>query len=107
MAAPGAGRYRGLRRTAVDAWGESDAVDAFFATLEDPPQLRMLPVSPTPTAYRVKQTIEGGLMKSVKDVEAARRAITATIAEQRAPVLATVPEIAGSEAEVVRQPLPS
>ena len=40
---------------AVDAWGESDAVDAFFATLEDPPQLRMLPVSPTPTAYCVKQ----------------------------------------------------
>ena len=36
-------------------WGESDAVDEFLAGLDDPPQLRTLPSSPTPTAYFVKQ----------------------------------------------------
>ena len=39
---------------AVGNWGESDAVDEFFATLESPPQLQLLDTSPTPTAYCVK-----------------------------------------------------
>jgi len=39
---------------AVGNWGESDAVDEFFATLENPPRLQMLPSSPTPTAFCVK-----------------------------------------------------
>jgi predicted O-methyltransferase YrrM len=39
---------------AVGNWGEADAVDEFFATLETPPQLRMLATSPTPTAYCIK-----------------------------------------------------
>ncbi|MBT6276704.1 MAG: class I SAM-dependent methyltransferase [Chromatiales bacterium] len=41
---------------AVDNWGESDAVDEFFAGLATPaPRLRMLASSPTPTAYCVKE----------------------------------------------------
>ncbi len=39
---------------AVGNWGESDAVDEFFATLENPPILQMLESSATPTAYCVK-----------------------------------------------------
>ena len=39
---------------AVAGWGESDAADEFFATLEDPPRLRVLPHTATPTAYCVK-----------------------------------------------------
>lgn len=39
---------------AVGNWGESDAVDEFFAALEHPPRLQMLPSSPTPTAFCVK-----------------------------------------------------
>jgi predicted O-methyltransferase YrrM len=39
---------------AVDAWGESDAVDEFFSKLDDPPQLKMLASTPTPTAYCIK-----------------------------------------------------
>lgn len=39
---------------AVDGWGESDAADEFLATLEHPPQLRVLEHTPTPTAYIVK-----------------------------------------------------
>ena len=39
---------------AVHNWGESDAVDEFFATLPVPPRLQMLATSPTPTAYCVK-----------------------------------------------------
>ena len=39
---------------AVDNWGESDAVDRFFAGLKEPVRLKMLPASPTPTAYLVK-----------------------------------------------------
>ena len=39
---------------AVGNWGESDAVDEFFAALENPPRLQMLPSSPTPTAFCVK-----------------------------------------------------
>ncbi len=42
---------------AVDNWGESDAVDAFFATLDNSPELQMLPGSPTPTAYCVKGSL--------------------------------------------------
>lgn len=40
---------------AVDAWGESDAADEFLAGLKNPPQLRMLELTPTPTAYIVKE----------------------------------------------------
>jgi len=40
---------------AVDAWGESDAADEFLAGQENPPQLRMLAHTPTPTAYIVKE----------------------------------------------------
>ena len=39
---------------AVGRWGESDAVDEVFATLEHPPRLKILAASPTPTAYCVK-----------------------------------------------------
>ena len=39
---------------AVGRWGESDAVDQVFATLESPPRLKILAASPTPTAYCVK-----------------------------------------------------
>jgi hypothetical protein len=39
---------------AIDEWGESDAVDEFFTTLDNPPRLRTLPQSPTPTAYCIK-----------------------------------------------------
>ena len=39
---------------AVDAWGESDAVDEFFDTLEHPPRLQMLSTTPTPTAFCIK-----------------------------------------------------
>lgn len=40
---------------AVRNWGESDAADAFFATLPHQPRLRSLPGTPTPTAYLVKE----------------------------------------------------
>lgn len=40
---------------AVRNWGESDAVDEFLATLPRPPRLRVVPNSPTPTAYCVKE----------------------------------------------------
>ena len=40
---------------AVANWGESDAVDEFFATLDPAPVLKMLETSATPTAYCVKQ----------------------------------------------------
>lgn len=36
------------------AWGESDAVDEFFASLDRVPELKMLPSSPTPTAFCIK-----------------------------------------------------
>lgn len=39
---------------AVGNWGESDAADEFFATLEQRPILKMLSSSATPTAYCVK-----------------------------------------------------
>lgn len=39
---------------AVGRWGESDAVDEVFAALSHPPRLKLLPASPTPTAYCVK-----------------------------------------------------
>jgi predicted O-methyltransferase YrrM len=39
---------------AVDAWGESDAADEFLAGLKNPPRLKMLERTPTPTAYIVK-----------------------------------------------------
>lgn len=39
---------------AVEKWGESDAVDEFFAEMKNPPVLKMLDTSPTPTAYCVK-----------------------------------------------------
>ena len=39
---------------AVRNWGESDAVDEFFATLDQPPKLRIVPGAPTPTAFCVK-----------------------------------------------------
>ena len=40
---------------AVGRWGESDAVDEFFASLDHAPRLRVLPSSPTPTVYCVKE----------------------------------------------------
>jgi predicted O-methyltransferase YrrM len=41
---------------AVREWGESDAADQFFATLPAPaPRLRIVPGTPTPTAYLVKE----------------------------------------------------
>jgi len=39
---------------AVGMWGESNAVDDFFATLDNPPKLQILKTGPTPTAYCVK-----------------------------------------------------
>ena len=39
---------------AVGRWGESDAVDEVFASLDRPPRLKMLSASPTPTAYCIK-----------------------------------------------------
>ncbi len=37
-------------------WGESDAADEFFATLDNPPRLRSMPSAPhTPTAYCIKE----------------------------------------------------
>jgi len=39
---------------AVGKWGESDAVDEFFATLDNPPVLKTALGSPTPTAYCIK-----------------------------------------------------
>ena len=39
---------------AVEDWGESDAADEFFKTLSNPPRLKQLPNSPTPTAFCVK-----------------------------------------------------
>jgi predicted O-methyltransferase YrrM len=39
---------------AVRNWGESDAADEFFATLDRPPKLQLLEETPTPTAYAVK-----------------------------------------------------
>jgi predicted O-methyltransferase YrrM len=40
---------------AVRNWGESDAADAFLATLPRPPRLRIVPGTPTPTAYLLKE----------------------------------------------------
>lgn len=40
---------------AVGNWGESDAADEFFATLDCPPRLHVVPGAPTPTAYAVKE----------------------------------------------------
>ena len=40
---------------AIERWGESDAADEFFAMLERPPRLRVLPNTATPTAYCVKE----------------------------------------------------
>jgi len=39
---------------AVRNWGEADAADEFFATLDNPPRLKILEDAPTPTAYAVK-----------------------------------------------------
>jgi hypothetical protein len=39
---------------AVEKWGESDAVDEFFGEMANPPKLKMLDTSPTPTAYCTK-----------------------------------------------------
>ena len=39
---------------AVEDWGESDAADEFFNSLPNPPRIRQLRNSPTPTAYCVK-----------------------------------------------------
>ncbi|MSO74223.1 MAG: class I SAM-dependent methyltransferase [Alphaproteobacteria bacterium] len=44
-----------LDEYAVRNWGESDAVDEFLATLPNPPRLRTLDHTPTPTAYLVKE----------------------------------------------------
>lgn len=41
---------------AINQWGEADAVDEFLATLPNPPRLKMLESSPTPTAYCVKES---------------------------------------------------
>lgn len=41
---------------AVDQWGESDAVDEFLAGLARPPRLRLLELTPTPTAYCIKDS---------------------------------------------------
>jgi hypothetical protein len=41
---------------AVAMWGESDAVDEFFSDFSDPPPLKTLEASPTPTAYCVKRS---------------------------------------------------
>ncbi len=40
---------------AVRNWGESDAADEFLATLPNPPRLRTLEHTPTPTAYLIKE----------------------------------------------------
>ena len=40
---------------AVDNWGESDAVDEFLSTIPGAPKLKILPGSPTPTAYCIKE----------------------------------------------------
>ena len=40
---------------AVENWGEADAADEFFATLDNPPRLKILEGTPTPTAYAVKE----------------------------------------------------
>jgi hypothetical protein len=40
---------------AIEEWGESDAVDAFFAGIDNPPRLRNLAEAPTPTAYCIKE----------------------------------------------------
>lgn len=39
---------------AIENWGESDAVDEFLKSLKQPPKLKQLPSSITPTAYCVK-----------------------------------------------------
>lgn len=39
---------------AVRNWGEADAADEFFSTIDQPPVLRVVPGTPTPTAYCVK-----------------------------------------------------
>jgi predicted O-methyltransferase YrrM len=41
---------------AVDNWGESDAVDEFFAKIGYRARLRRVPQSPTPAAYCVKES---------------------------------------------------
>jgi len=40
---------------AIGVWGESDAVDEFFAGLNPRPKLKALPFAATPTAYCVKE----------------------------------------------------
>lgn len=40
---------------AVRNWGESDAADEFLATLPNAPRLRVVPNTPTPTAYLIKE----------------------------------------------------
>jgi hypothetical protein len=40
---------------AVENWGESDAVDEFLSSLDNPPRLRVLEGTYTPTAYCVKE----------------------------------------------------
>lgn len=40
---------------AVRNWGEADAADEFLAGLPNPPRLRVVPGTPTPTAYLVKE----------------------------------------------------
>ncbi|MBF0353731.1 MAG: class I SAM-dependent methyltransferase [Alphaproteobacteria bacterium] len=40
---------------AIGMWGESDAVDEFFATLPKQPRMRTLQIGPTPTAYCIKE----------------------------------------------------
>ena len=40
---------------AVRNWGESDAADEFFATLDRSPRLRIVEGTPTPTAYCIKE----------------------------------------------------
>lgn len=42
---------------AVANWGESDAVDEFFKSLDNPPELKILSSSATPTAYCVKDRL--------------------------------------------------
>ena len=43
---------------AVGRWGESDAVDEVLARLDQPPRLKLLANSPTPTAYCVKGALD-------------------------------------------------
>ncbi|MDF1749673.1 MAG: class I SAM-dependent methyltransferase [Alphaproteobacteria bacterium] len=40
---------------AVENWGEADAADEFFATFDNPPRVKILEGTPTPTAYAIKE----------------------------------------------------